>query len=50
VLFGEAYMFIVAPGYVFKFTTAAKGTPDAIVNILVDAYGKMAKDQEFTTC
>ncbi len=43
----EAYMAIVAPGYVFKFTSAAKGTSKEVVKILVDAYAKMAKDPKF---
>ena len=43
----EAYLSAIAPGMVFKFTCAPRGTPDNIVNILVDAYTKMAKDPQF---
>lgn len=43
----QAYIVFVGPNLVDKFLVAPPGTPDNIVNILTDAYSKMAKDAQF---
>ncbi|MBI4331779.1 MAG: hypothetical protein HY673_10910 [Chloroflexi bacterium] len=43
----QAYIVWVGPNLVDKFLVAPPGTPDRIVNILTDAYAKMAKDPQF---
>ena len=42
----EAYTATVAPITVFKFTAAAPGTPDNVVQILRDAYAKLDQDPQ----
>ncbi len=43
----QAYLAVVGPGLLDKPFAAPAGTPDTIMNILVDAFTKMAKDPEF---
>jgi tripartite-type tricarboxylate transporter receptor subunit TctC len=43
----RAYVVWVGGNLVDKLLSAPRGTPDKYVSILVDAYGKMAKDPQF---
>ncbi|MBI4331780.1 MAG: hypothetical protein HY673_10915 [Chloroflexi bacterium] len=43
----DGYIAALAPQAVFKFTAAPPGTPDSVMQILREAYGKMAADPKF---
>ncbi|MBI4332551.1 MAG: hypothetical protein HY673_14865 [Chloroflexi bacterium] len=43
----QGYIAAVMPQTVYKFTVAPPGTPENIMKILTDAYGRMAADPKF---
>jgi tripartite-type tricarboxylate transporter receptor subunit TctC len=45
----EAYLAWAGPNEIDKFLVAAPGTPDSVIATLREAFGKMAKDEEFKT-
>jgi hypothetical protein len=44
----EAFMAAVSPTFIYKLIAAPRGTPDDITNVLIDAFGKMGEDPNFT--
>jgi hypothetical protein len=44
----EAFMAAISPTFIYKLIAAPRGTPDEIMNVLIEAYGKMGQDPNCT--